>query len=71
MSIFEERESSIRAYSRMFPVVFSSAKNARQTDENGKEYIDFRVTSRGDRSCQKCSDDGLIKITNLDNNWLQ
>ena len=41
MSIFEERESSIRAYSRMFPVVFSSAKNARQTDENGKEYIDF------------------------------
>ncbi|RLT99977.1 MAG: aminotransferase class III-fold pyridoxal phosphate-dependent enzyme, partial [Ketobacter sp.] len=41
MSIFEERESNIRAYGRVYPVVFSSAKNARQIDEQGKEYIDF------------------------------
>ncbi len=41
MSIFEERESDIRAYCRVYPTVFDTAKNARQTDENGKEYIDF------------------------------
>lgn len=41
MTIFEQRESAIRAYSRVYPVVFKSALNARQTDENGKEYIDF------------------------------
>lgn len=41
MSIFEQRESAIRAYSRTYPVVFDKADNARQTDENGKEYIDF------------------------------
>lgn len=41
MSIFEQRESDIRAYCRVYPVVFETANNARQTDENGKEYIDF------------------------------
>jgi len=41
MSIFEQRESDIRAYCRVYPVVFDTASNARQTDENGKEYIDF------------------------------
>ncbi|AFJ01837.1 Diaminobutyrate-pyruvate aminotransferase [Methylophaga frappieri] len=41
MSIFEQRESAIRAYCRVYPVVFDKAKNARQTDENGREYIDF------------------------------
>ena len=41
MTIFEQRESEIRGYSRVYPVVFKSAKNARQTDESGKEYIDF------------------------------
>ena len=41
MSIFEQRESDIRAYCRVYPVVFDKAENARQTDENGKEYIDF------------------------------
>lgn len=41
MSIFEERESSIRAYSRVYPVVFKSASNARQTDTTGRSYIDF------------------------------
>ncbi|GAB1259269.1 aspartate aminotransferase family protein [Aurantivibrio plasticivorans] len=41
MTIFEKRESSIRAYSRVYPVVFKSATNARQTDANGNTYIDF------------------------------
>ena len=41
MSIFEQRESDIRAYCRVYPVVFESAVNARQTDEEGREYIDF------------------------------
>lgn len=41
MSIFEQRESNIRAYCRVYPVVFDKASNARQIDEDGKEYIDF------------------------------
>ncbi|MCX4186980.1 aspartate aminotransferase family protein [Methylophaga sp. OBS4] len=41
MSIFDQRESNIRAYSRVYPVVFDKAMNARQTDEEGNEYIDF------------------------------
>ncbi|MEE2733314.1 MAG: aspartate aminotransferase family protein [Pseudomonadota bacterium] len=41
MSIFEQRESNIRAYGRMYPAVFSTAKNARQMDDQGREYIDF------------------------------
>jgi diaminobutyrate-2-oxoglutarate transaminase len=41
MTIFDERESAIRAYCRVYPTVFKTAVNARQTDEDGKEYIDF------------------------------
>lgn len=41
MSIFDDRESGIRAYSRMYPVVFKTARNAIQIDEGGKRYIDF------------------------------
>lgn len=41
MTIFDERESNLRAYCRVYPTVFDKAFNARQTDENGKEYIDF------------------------------
>jgi diaminobutyrate-2-oxoglutarate transaminase len=41
MSIFEERESEIRAYSRLYPVVFEKARNAIISDESGKDYIDF------------------------------
>lgn len=41
MSIFEKRESEVRGYCRVYPVVFDTAVNARQTDENGREYIDF------------------------------
>jgi diaminobutyrate-2-oxoglutarate transaminase len=37
----ERLESEVRTYSRSFPVVFTKAKNARLTDENGREYIDF------------------------------
>ena len=41
MTIFEQRESNVRGYSRVYPVTFTTAKNARQTDDTGKEYIDF------------------------------
>lgn len=41
MNIFEQRESNVRGYSRTYPTVFKTAQNARQTDESGKEYIDF------------------------------
>ncbi|WP_288363870.1 aspartate aminotransferase family protein [uncultured Spongiibacter sp.] len=41
MSIFDQRESDIRGYCRTYPVVFDTAYNARQTDESGKQYIDF------------------------------
>ncbi|MEZ4549380.1 MAG: hypothetical protein R2860_04540 [Desulfobacterales bacterium] len=34
-------ESEIRGYCRKYPTVFATASNARQTDENGKTYIDF------------------------------
>jgi diaminobutyrate-2-oxoglutarate transaminase len=41
MKIFEQWESDIRGYCRLYPTVFTSAANARQVDENGKSYIDF------------------------------
>lgn len=41
MHIFEQRESDVRGYSRTYPVVFDKALNARQIDEQGREYIDF------------------------------
>ncbi|WIO75267.1 aspartate aminotransferase family protein [Porticoccaceae bacterium LTM1] len=41
MNIFEQWESDIRGYCRLYPTVFKSASNARQTDEDGKSYIDF------------------------------
>ncbi|MCH4562847.1 MULTISPECIES: diaminobutyrate--2-oxoglutarate transaminase [Halomonas] len=39
--ILERMESEVRTYSRSFPVVFTQARNARLTDEDGREYIDF------------------------------
>ncbi|MFG6160441.1 diaminobutyrate--2-oxoglutarate transaminase [Halomonas sp. 1390] len=39
--ILERMESDVRTYSRSFPVVFTKAQNARLTDEDGREYIDF------------------------------
>jgi len=41
MNIFETFESKSRRYCRSFPTIFSTAKNAIMSDENGKEYIDF------------------------------
>jgi len=41
MQIFEQWESEVRGYCRLYPTVFTSASNARQKDENGKSYIDF------------------------------
>ncbi|WP_119393653.1 aspartate aminotransferase family protein [Salinibius halmophilus] len=41
MQLFEQWESNIRGYCRVYPTVFKSAKNAVQTDEAGKNYIDF------------------------------
>jgi len=38
---FEKYESEVRSYCRHFPVVFTEAKDAVLTDENGNEYIDF------------------------------
>ena len=40
-AIFEAVESNVRSYCRSFPTVFSKAKGATMTDENGKTYIDF------------------------------
>ncbi|CAM3420067.1 diaminobutyrate--2-oxoglutarate transaminase [Halomonas lysinitropha] len=39
--ILERMESEVRTYSRSFPVVFTKARNARLTDEDGRQYIDF------------------------------
>ncbi|WP_321325705.1 diaminobutyrate--2-oxoglutarate transaminase [Thiomicrorhabdus sp.] len=41
MDWFATYESDIRAYSRAYPAVFVKGDNARQIDEEGKEYIDF------------------------------
>lgn len=41
MDLFEKWESEIRGYSRTYPTVFAAASNARQTDENGRSYVDF------------------------------
>lgn len=41
MKTFETHESNVRGYIRDFPVVFSTAKDAHLTDEDGNVYIDF------------------------------
>ena len=38
---FEEYESVVRSYCRHFPKVFTNAKGAVITDEDGNDYIDF------------------------------
>ncbi len=38
---FEEYESVVRSYCRHFPKVFTTAKGAVITDEDGNDYIDF------------------------------
>ncbi|MFD2189959.1 diaminobutyrate--2-oxoglutarate transaminase [Pistricoccus aurantiacus] len=39
--ILEQMESNVRTYSRSFPIVFTEAKGARLTAEDGTQYIDF------------------------------
>lgn len=41
MEVFERLESNVRAYCRVAPAVFDTARNACQFDEQGKRYIDF------------------------------
>ncbi len=41
MQSINRLESNVRGYCRSFPTVFKSAVNARVTDEDGREYIDF------------------------------
>ncbi len=41
ISAFENYESEVRSYCRSFPTVFTSASNARLSDEDGRSYIDF------------------------------
>lgn len=40
-TIFTERESEVRSYSRNWPVVFDTAKGATITTVDGVEYLDF------------------------------
>lgn len=40
-SIFEQAESGVRSYCRSIPNVFTQARNARLTDEDGNSFIDF------------------------------
>lgn len=40
-AVFEQWESNIRGYCRVYPTVFKSAVNAEQFDEQGRRYIDF------------------------------
>lgn len=39
--VFEQYESNVRSYCRSFPTVFTTAKGAVMTDENGRDYVDF------------------------------
>ena len=41
MNVFEQWESTVRGYCRLYPTVFASASNARQVDEKGRSYVDF------------------------------
>jgi len=41
MRIFENLESEVRGYIRSFPTIFTKAKGAILTDEQGVDYIDF------------------------------
>ncbi|MBN1204930.1 MAG: diaminobutyrate--2-oxoglutarate transaminase [Myxococcaceae bacterium] len=40
-SIFEQRESNVRSYSRAFPTVFQRAKGSEIFDASGRRYLDF------------------------------
>jgi diaminobutyrate-2-oxoglutarate transaminase len=40
-NLFEQHESEVRGYCRNFPAVFTSAKGAWMTDQDGRRYLDF------------------------------
>ena len=40
-NLFELHESEVRGYCRNFPAVFTSAKGAWMTDQDGRRYLDF------------------------------
>jgi diaminobutyrate-2-oxoglutarate transaminase len=40
-NIFEQHESEVRGYCRNFPAVFTTAKGAWMTDQDGRRYLDF------------------------------
>ncbi len=41
LEIFQQQESEVRYYSRAFPTLFTTAKEAYLYDTQGKQYIDF------------------------------
>ncbi|MTD52392.1 aspartate aminotransferase family protein [Amycolatopsis pithecellobii] len=41
ISVFEEHESEVRLYSRVFPVVFRRGRGAWLYSEDGREFLDF------------------------------
>jgi diaminobutyrate-2-oxoglutarate transaminase len=41
MNIFEQYESNVRSYCRIFPDVFTTSEGSFLFTENGKKYIDF------------------------------
>src|SRR5262249_34459728 len=41
MSVFEQRESAVRSYSRSWPAVFDHASGSRLYAEDGTPYLDF------------------------------
>jgi diaminobutyrate-2-oxoglutarate transaminase len=41
MSIFTERESNVRSYSRSFPTLFTTATGSMLVDDKGRRYLDF------------------------------
>ena len=40
-NLFEQHESDVRGYCRNFPAVFTTAKGAWMTDQDGRRYLDF------------------------------
>jgi diaminobutyrate-2-oxoglutarate transaminase len=41
MTVFDELESEVRSYSRLWPVVFDRAQGSRLFSEDGRPYLDF------------------------------
>ena len=41
LDVFEEWESEVRGYIRLFPTTFDTARGSLLIDEDGSEYIDF------------------------------